>query len=106
MRSNTDERKLDATEAGALVHEREQESLLEKQCPKTVPTHTSDKRKPWDTQKNDDRTAGRRTGHDKEEHNQTEHHEILKPTRARHLSGRGLHAAERTGEAQNPGPDK
>ena len=52
----------------------------------------------------DDRTAGRRTEHDKEKNKQTEHHEILKPTWAQHRPGRGLHAAERVGEAKKPGP--
>ena len=36
----------------------EQESLLEKQCPKKAPTHTSDKRRPWDTEENVEWPAG------------------------------------------------
>ena len=45
------------------------------------------------------RTVERRTEFDYAEHNQ------LKPTWAQRRSGRGLHAAERLGEAQNPGRD-
>ena len=63
-------------------------------CPTRIPrTHTG-------------RTVGRRTESDNAVRNPTEHNEQLKPTWAQRRPGRGLHAAERMGEAQNPGPDK